>query len=443
MQNGDSDGQPVVLQPKDAMGEMIQFVRKNSPFYGRAWKDVPADISNLEDLPVTNVDDYWQASNANEILTSSLTDGVVMRSGDSTGIPKLVYVTRSELKTIAQVKACAIAQGCGLLPGDRIANLSHHGSLYGSFMLLNTAILELPVPIVHLPISGKESIENMAQYMETFHATVLLSNVSTTCRIADHFRTHNKTLPSIRLILYSGESFHKSLRPVYRVAFPNAIICPVLYGSIDAGPIGIPAYSFRNEDDDINPVYKVLSPLLIMEIIAEDGTVITTPGVKGNVVVTHLIKRQQPMLRYPCGDIAAWTDYHAGLFQLHGRSAVGLKISSTHLPLSFLKSLIADVVTSECGIDISGFQTVARRVAGSSTGQQAVVFRIAATTNVPKDPETVRERLEERLGRESPSWGKNRRLGNLAPVGVEWVRSEDLVVNEGTGKLRDITEERF
>lgn len=77
----------------------------------------------------------------------------------------------------------------------------------------------------------------------------------------------------------------------------------------------------------------MLSPLPIMEIVAEDSTVIKEPGVKGSTVITHLLKPQQPMLCYPVGDTAAWTGYHSGLFRLHGRDAVGLKISSTRLPL--------------------------------------------------------------------------------------------------------------
>lgn len=143
----------------------------------------------------------------------------------------MVYMTRPELKSVAQVMASAIARGCGLVPGDRIANLSHHGSMYGSFMFFNTATLELPVPIVHLPINGHESIESMSQFMETFNATVLLSNVSTTRRIANHFRARNKRLKSIRLVMYFDEIFYEDKRGVYRAAFPNAIIYPVLYGS--------------------------------------------------------------------------------------------------------------------------------------------------------------------------------------------------------------------
>ena len=70
---------------------------------------------------------------------------------------------------------------------ETLVNLLYYGSLYDSFMFFNTIILKLPVPIMHLPINGNESVENMVEYIETFGAIVLLSNVSTTRRIAGLF----------------------------------------------------------------------------------------------------------------------------------------------------------------------------------------------------------------------------------------------------------------
>lgn len=427
----------VALQPKDAMGEMIQFVRNHSAFYHKAWSKVPPYASSLERLPLTDVDDYWKASNVPQVMTTSFIDGVIMRSSGSTGVPKTIYVTRSELKTVTQVKTAAIAHGCGLIPGDRIANLSHLQSMYGSFIYFNTALLELPVPIVHLPIGGNESIESMANYMERFGATVLLSNVSTACRIADYLSTRKKTLPSIRLILYSGESFYKGLRIIFRSAFPNAIVFPVLYGSIDVGPIAVPALPFRHVDDDISPTYKVLSPIMILEIIAGNGSVIKQPGVKGHVVITHLVKRQQPMLRYPVGDIAAWVDYEMGTFKLHGRSAGGLNIGGTHSPLSYLQTVVSDVLF-DARVQMSGFQTLTRR---ARDAQQSVTFRIAAAK--PANAEELREKLEGRIAEESLGWSKNRSSSNIAPLQIEWVKLEELIFDKDTGKLRDIIEEQF
>ena len=327
---------------KDNLGELIAFVRTHSPYYAQALKTVPHDVTSVEDLPLVDVDAFWKANNLkpSQIMTGPLVDGCIMRSGGSTGTPKMVCVTRPEQKVMAQVTAVGMAEGCGLLPGDRIANLSHHGSLYGSFVYFTNILQELPISNVLLPIGGNEGVENMAKWIQELEATVLQTNVSTLRRIAELFIARGQNLPEVRLLLYTGECFTKDLRPTYKKAFPNATIYPSLYGSIDAGSLAVPERPSRGADDDITPVYKVLTPLIVMEIIDEAGNPIKENGKSGSVVVTNLYRRLQPLLRYPCGDIASWVDYEKETFHLHGRGAVGLKLSTTHLPLIFLREVI-------------------------------------------------------------------------------------------------------
>ncbi|KAF3021010.1 hypothetical protein E8E14_010903 [Neopestalotiopsis sp. 37M] len=423
---------------RDNIGELIEFARSNSPFYRRVLNDVPADAQSVTDLPVINADEYWKANAAtpNGVMTRPLVDATAMRSGGSTGTPKQVFMTKQELSTHGKVTANAMAQGCGFLPGDRVANMSFHGALYGSFMLLNTALLELPIPIVHLPISGNESIDTMAHYMETLDATVLIANVSTTRRLAEYFTSVGKTLPRLRLILYTGECFTKELRTVYRAAFPNSVIYVREYGGIDFGHVGIPAQPFKNEDDDINPVYKVLAPLVVFEILDETGTPITTPGVKGNVVITSLLKRQQPLLRYPVGDIASWVDYDAETFRVHGRDAVSIKIATTHLPVAYLRELVVKVLGQGTA---SGSQFAVRLI--PETHEQELVLRIVAPR--PDNASEIPAAFERILCEDSPTWKKNRAVKNIASLHIEWITGKDLITSPGSGKLRDIIDERF
>ncbi|KAL9127574.1 MAG: hypothetical protein Q9175_007704, partial [Cornicularia normoerica] len=413
---------------KDNLGEMIAFVRNHSPHYEQSLKNVPHDATSVEDLPLVDIDAFWKAN--------GLTPSQVMRSGGSTGTPKMVCVTKSEQKVIWQVTAVGMAEGCGLLPGDRIANLSHHGSLYGSFVIFTNILQELPIPTVLLPIGGNEGIENVAKWIEELEATVLQTNVSTLRRIAELFIARGQTLPKVRLLMYTGECFTKELRPTYMKAFPNATIYPSLYGSVDAGTFAVPERPSRGGDDDIMPVYRVLTPLAVMEIIDEDGKPIKENGKSGSVVVTHLHRRLQPLLRYPCGDIASWVDYEKETFRLHGRDAVGLKISTTHLPLIFLRETIDEVLGN--GV-VKGSQFVARFATGSS--QQLLVCRIACSQ--PKGAERVCEELEARIARVSPTWVKNRSNGNIAPLQIEWISPDQLICREETGKLKNIIEERF
>ena len=424
---------------KDHLGELIAFVRKHSPHYENSLKNVPHDATSVEDLPLVDVDAFWKDNSLkpSQVMTGPFIDGCIMRSGGSTGTLKMVCVTKSEQKVICQVTAVGMAEGCGLLPGDRIANLSHHGSLYGSFVHFTNNLQELPIPTVLLPIGGNEGVENIAKWIEELEATVLQTNVSTLRRIAELFIAQGQTLPKVRLLMYTGECFTKELRPTYLKAFSNATIYPSLYGSVDAGTLAVPERPSRGGDDDIMPVYKVLTPLVVMEIVDGDGKPIKENGRNGSVVVTHLHKCLQPLLRYPCGDIASWVDYEKETFRLHGRDAVGLKISTTHLPLVFLREVIDEVLGK--GL-VNGSQFVARFAAGSR--QQVPVCRIACSQQ-PEGAERVCEELEARIARASPTWINNRSNGNIAPLQIEWVSPDQLICREETGKLKDIIEERF
>jgi phenylacetate-coenzyme A ligase PaaK-like adenylate-forming protein len=95
------------LHRKDALRELIQFVRTNSPFYQKSLANVPTDVGSIEALPITDTNAYWKASSANpnQVMTTAFIDGCVMRSGGSTGTPKIVYMTKSEQKAISLINA--------------------------------------------------------------------------------------------------------------------------------------------------------------------------------------------------------------------------------------------------------------------------------------------------------------------------------------------------
>ena len=417
--------------------ELIQFARTNSPFYKNAWEHLPAQTpSSIEALPITDPAAYWSANSQspNETMTAPFIDGCVMRSSGSTGVPKVLYMTRAEQKAVAVVKAAAMAQGCGFVPGDRIAHLSHFGGLYGSFSLFTTALMEMPVPHVHLPISREEPLENTIRWMFEFGATVLLSNPSAARKIAETFVKEGKTMENLRLILYTGESVTKNLQSLLKKAFPNATMYPSLYGSIEAGPVGIPPFPHQGGDDDIFPKYKVLAPLVVMEIINEEGKPIKDNNKRGTVVVTHLLKRQQPVIRYPTGDVASWHDYQNEIFQLHGRDSVFVKITNAQLPVTVLRNAIEDALGNGVA---QGSQFVVRRT--TERDAQELTLRIVA--DKPTNSDEICVNLNAKLCQMSGRWAVQQQDGYIAPLQLEWISMDQLKVN-GVGKVSDIIDER-
>lgn len=413
--------------------DFLQYVRDHSDYYRDLWKDVPQGVSSLEDLPLTNLDDYWNAAKNKKLLTKALWDGMIFRTGGTTSDPKVVYVARDEIAESLPHAGAAWSTSSGIRPGDRIANLFHIGGLYAGFAKMTMTLQHVHTPHVHLPITGNEAIPDMVNFMKSLKATVILSNVFTTCRLADYLIERGETIDSVRLILYAGETFYKDLRTSWRKAFPNMQVRALMYGAADGGLIGVPVHRPGVEDEDIKPMYQVTHHTVQLEILDEDGNVIREPGRKGRVILTDVKRRLHPAVRYPMGDVAHWVDYDQQSFELLGRESVALKIGSLFLALPRLRSLVASTLGE--GFQDS-FQLVVRRAAGKNE----VTFRFAASQ---QDAAGATKALEQSLIHEFPKWGEYLGMRYIQPLRTEWAKIKDLVFVERSGKLKEIIEERF
>lgn len=418
--------------------ELVTYVRSRSPYYQLLYANLPTEVDNFESLPFVDNILYWKSSNTepNGVITEPLTDAVIMRSGGSTSEPKTVYMTRGEFLETSRISGELFGRCCGIRPGDRVANLSSQGGMYSGFMTYGYTVMNCSLPVVNLPISGKEPHENIERDILQFKATVIISNVFIATKLAHYLRNKRAQLPSVRLILYTGGPFYKDLRPLYKCAFPNVVIRPLAYASVECKIVAFPEYELNheNEDGDINPVYRTCDRSVFLEIIAEDGSVVKVNGIRGSLVVTNLLKRLQPTIRYPIGDVGEWVNVQSGLFRLKGRSNVGLKIGTALLDKELIRKLVIQVVGA--GVADS-FQTVIRR----KDSYNIVLFRIAAQAAM--DTDSIPQRLEEAIVNANPSWATNRDAGQIAPIEVEWVQFEDLVFLEASGKLREVIDERF
>lgn len=413
--------------------DFLQYLRDHSAYYRGLWDDVPQGVSSVEDLPLTDLDDYWNAAKDNKLLTKTLWDGMIFRTGGTTSEPKVVYVARDEIAESLPHTGAAWSTSSGIQPGDRIANLFHIGGMYAGFAKMTMALQHVHTPHVHLPITGNEAIPDMANFMRLFKATVILSNVFTVCRVVDYLVESRETVDSVRLILYAGETFYKDLRTSWVKAFPNMHVRPLMYGAADGGLIGVPVHEPGAQDEDIKPTYQVSQHTVLLEILDEDGSVIREPSRKGRVILTDVKRRLHPAVRYPMGDIAQWVDYVKGTFELLGRESVALKIGSLFLAVPKLRSL----VTSLLG---EGFQDSFQLVVRRAAGKNEVTFRFAASQ---QDPEGATRALEQSLIAEFPKWGEYLKIGYIQPLRTEWVKMKDLVFVERSGKLKEIIEERF
>jgi phenylacetate-CoA ligase len=93
-------------------------------------------------------------------------------------VPRVTYYTKDELRMASQQLGTGIIAE-GIRAYDRVANLFHEGEMYSSFLLHVLSLMDLSVPLVHLPICGTSSSETTVQYMRSHSATAIFSTVKT------------------------------------------------------------------------------------------------------------------------------------------------------------------------------------------------------------------------------------------------------------------------
>lgn len=209
-----------------------------------------------------------------------------------------------------------------------------------------------------------------------------------------------------------------------------------MYASGDGGLLGIPAEPpGARENSDIEPIYRANRPLIVLELLAEDGSVVREAGVRGRVVVTDLRKRLFPSVRYPAGDVAEWVDYDGGTFRLLGRESVALKMGSLHLELPALRRLVVGAMGE-------GFREAFQIVMRRRDGKNEITFRFAGVAG-EDGPEGVTRRLEEGLVDAFPRWRELLDIDYIQPLRTEWVGVEEMVVSSNSGKLATVVDERY
>lgn len=414
--------------PTYCLNELVRYSREMSPFYRELYAGL-GDSPLLTDLPVIDHQRFWTANNLadNRVLTGPLSDGLVFKSGGTTGAPKVSVYTHAEWATFTAAFGRSLV-AAGLRPGDRVANLFYAGELYASFSFLSQSLDHAAPDILELPFSGRMPIPAMATACADFAVTVLCGLPTTLLALAEHVVTMGLSLPGVRLILFGGELFFSDQQPVVAAAFPNAVVRSAGCASVDAGLIG------GSTGDADTRVHRVVSPETLVEILDEaTDEPIDEAGRPGRIVLTNLTRRLLPILRYPAGDRAEWIDPAAGVFRLLGRSAEGARVGPVTVRLDELGQVVA--AADDTG-RISGMQVVVRR----RGGRDELVLRLVAD-----DPgsDSLSGAIAEQLDLACPIFGQQRAADAIHPLAVEWIHACDLVVDPRTGKQVRLLDERL
>ncbi|WP_066938922.1 phenylacetate--CoA ligase family protein [Streptomyces sp. NBRC 110611] len=429
--------------PVQPLPELIRFVRRNSPFYQDLYAGLPDRVEELTDLPVIPHDAFWRANTPrhNRLLTGPLDEAVIFKSGGTTGAPKFSVYTREEWREFTSAFGAGLVEA-GLRPGHRVADLFYAGELYASFNFILDSLHRAPVANVRLPIGGAAPLESTVGTLEEFDVDVVAGTTTTLCSLADHLVGEGRQLPGVEILFFGGEGLFEDQRPLLAKAFPRAEVRSIGYAGVDSGLLGqaVPGADPR--------VHRAFTPHTVVEILDENtGEPVTRNGVTGRVVVTDLRRRLMPVLRYPVGDRAEWTDVDAGHFRILGRAEEGVRIGVVSLYTQDVHDLVR---AADPTGQVTGVQLVIRRW----DGRDGLVLRLAAdeaavggypAAGGPGDPGGLGHltgAVTKELLAARPLYAAEADGGRIHPLAVEWVRHGELAVNPRTGKLIRVLDER-
>ena len=171
--------------------------------------------------------EFWDANGltGNRILTGPMRDGVVFKSGGTTGHPEVLgLLQRRVAGVLNEAFGGGIAAGI-VAPGDRVVNLFYVGELYGSFLFINKSFELARAKATCFPMTGGSSGALIAHTVEEFKINTLAGVPTTLLAFAQHVLTAKLVLPSVKRVLFGGESMYPDQREIVHEAFPGVRIC--------------------------------------------------------------------------------------------------------------------------------------------------------------------------------------------------------------------------
>jgi phenylacetate-CoA ligase len=417
-----------------SLSDLVFYARERSEFYRELYAPLPPGEVRLEKLPVIDQEKFWsaQAGEQNRLLTGALEDGIVFKSGGTTGNPKFSIFTREEWETFTRVFGRGMSE-VAIAPGDRVANIFYAGELYASFLFIHGSLERATRGALNFPLAGATAPEAIAKAIKDFSINVIAGVPTTILALAEHMLKHDLPRASVNKIIFGGESLYPDQRALLEQIFPGVALHSIGYASVDAGLLGYADSTCAPQE------HRAFGDETVMEIISEDtGEVIREPGVPGRLLVTNLTRKLMPIIRYPCGDRAQWMEPEGSRdrkFLLLGRSEEGARVGPVTVYYEDAQKVLEEFRGEG---DLRAFQLVVER----DGGKDLLILRISRPHGTDGVSPDFDSRLISAFYRVRPMLAELVTQGKIASPRIAWVEPSAIQINPRTGKLRRILDQR-
>lgn len=416
------------------LSEHLCFVREHSAYYREAWAAVwkqGGAVPPLGELPITDHVGYWEANTTqnNRLLTGPHTDGVVFKSGGTTGNPKFSFFSNADWHLFCRQFGQGMRRG-GLRASERVANIFYGGQLYASLLFIGRCIEEAGVG-VSFPIAGFASPEEILEDIKEFDIDTV-AGVPTTIMNLIPLLAAEKGALSVSRFIYGGEAMYPDQVAALQRAVPGCRVQSIGIAGVDYGEMGW-------VDDSCEPgVHRAFDESTVLELLDEEGQPLHEVGAEGALHITNFQRKLMPLVRYPVGDRGRWIDppdCPGRRFKVLGRTEKGARIGPMTLYMEDMQRVL-DEAAGETGF--VAFQLVVEH----EDRRDRCILRVA----VP-NPEEMRPAMSatvvEALYKERPLFPEAIEKGLVHLPVVEWVPPSELFTNPRTGKLMRLIDRRI
>lgn len=424
---------PISPPPPSLLPELLAFVRARSPFYRDYWAQVPPTSASLSDYPVLDSRRFWAANTVqgNQVLTAPLDSGITFKSGGTTGQPKYSVFTNAEWQAFTERSGARLR--VLLRAGDRVGNLFYAGKLYASF-LFSQRVIEAAGLGVGYPIAGDDLHEALAIWRQ-FDLNVLAGVPTTLMKLLELLTPEDRERLSLRLILFAGEPMFADQIARVQALFPDCVVRSISVAGVDYGELG------WTEPDAEPGVHRSYDESTVLEIIDEgSGAPIDATGVPGRLVVTNLLRRLMPIVRYPVGDRGEWVDPPGTperRFRLLGRTEEGARVGPMTLYVDDIRQALTTLQAQ--GV-LQGFKDFQLLI--SHHGERDECCLRLALAEPASLGELGAAQIARALYAARPMFSDLLEQGVVHPLRVQAVTLDGLQTNARSGKLLRVLDQR-
>jgi phenylacetate-CoA ligase len=347
--------------------------------------------------------------------------GYVSRSGGSTGEPKFSIYDEHDWKAMIQ-NAARVFRALGIEKNDRLANCMLAGDLYGGFISFDH--VNTQIGVTTFAIGHALSPELFYKLWKNFNINAIQG---VPAAVVPVLRAIKKEHPefSLEKIVYAGQPMTKADREWLLGEFGAKRVASVI-GANDGGQI---AYQCEKMS---GALHHIVDDFNYIEIVDADGRPLPA-GKEGRIVITSLLKKAFPLIRYDIGDAGRIIPEQCSC----GRTTRVLEFvgrSGDDLSLGLLNIKVTDF---EAALDAVPFTAIQLVGLGSNNGEVLEVHLEVEDLSKSLDDKIYKiltskmEKLQERLHE-----------GTLAKLEIKLHRPGTLPRNPRTGKVKKVVDKR-